>query len=283
MFGEGRLRASMKRTIVRASLSVLFWGTGLASATLAASPSEAPPASGPRDLLALTPPMRAWVHRVAPAFDATERARQLAFDATERARQLARALLGPELGLVEVVGPTTSAAEVFASRRANCVGFALLAVALGRELGLPLSFALAGGVESYAVRGDLRIGTGHLAASWGRAGRLQILDFAGVGKPRAGALDLVADRTAAAVFHANRGAERLLAGGDRAAPEAVAALEIAVAFDPGLEQAWVNLGVARRRAGDAAGAEIAYRHALALAPRSPAALRNLASLYTAAQ
>lgn len=56
---------------------------------------------------------------------------------------------------------------------------------------------------------------------------------------------------------------------------ALADLQAALALDPSSAHAWYNLGVARRDAGDAAGAEEAYRRALAIDPGHAEAAGNL--------
>jgi len=56
-------------------------------------------------------------------------------------------------------------------------------------------------------------------------------------------------------------------------------LDLAVALDPRLAPAWVNLGVARFRTGDAAGALEAYERALRVKPGHSSALTNMAFVY----
>ncbi len=195
----------------------------------------------------------------------------------QRLAKLAGALLDSRAGLREVPfpQPTPTAIEAFRSRSTNCVGFALLFVALAREMGVPALFAVVPQPPGRLQRGDLQVIEDHLAAGAFVDGRLVLYDLGGrIARPTRAARP-VSDLTALAVFQSNRGTELLAAGRLR---EAVARLELAIELDPELAAAWVNLGVAKRRSGDFAGAEEAYRQALELDPRHPGARDNLVSL-----
>lgn len=170
---------------------------------------------------------------------------------------------------------TLTAAEAWTRREGDCVSFALLVVALTRSAGLETSFWIAEPQES-APEGGLEVARGHLAVHLaGRTGEPgRLFDAAGVHTDLTG-FHPITDRHAVAVFHSNRGAQRLLAGDWRGAERA---LEAATAIAADLAEAWSNLGVARTRLGDQAGAEAAYRRAIRLAPESAAGWRNLAIL-----
>jgi Tfp pilus assembly protein PilF len=60
-------------------------------------------------------------------------------------------------------------------------------------------------------------------------------------------------------------------------------LEQAVQLDPGSARIWNNLGLTLRKAGDAAGAERAFRKAIEIAPTEVQFANNLALLFVAAQ
>lgn len=213
--------------------------------------------------LATTEPMRRWAAAHAPDDDAPP-ARIAALRETLIAR-----------GWRQRDDLTLSAAEAWTRREGDCVSFALLLVALSRSVGLEISFWLAEPLVS-AREGDLDVARGHLVAHFagapGAAPRL--FDAAGVHADLT-AFRPITDRHAIAVFHSNRGAQRLLAGDWRGAERA---LEAATAIAADLAEAWSNLGVARSRLGDQAGAEAAYRRAIRLAPESAAGWRNLAIL-----
>jgi Flp pilus assembly protein TadD len=196
------------------------------------------------------------------------------------ARERLNALLGrltaqDGLGITYERGQTGTASEVFALRRANCLGFMSLFVALARELGYPATFLAVDAQPLFDRAGDLVLISEHVVAGFGARDDLLVLDFY-EGPPRTyAALRELSDLAALARFHSNRGVEVLQAGQARAA---LPWLEKAIRLDPALGSAWVNLGVARRRTGDLEGAEAAYRQALVVAPGTASAYENLAAL-----
>ena len=82
----------------------------------------------------------------------------------------------------------------------------------------------------------------------------------------------ISDMNALARHYANRTSELLIAADVEAA---IRAGELAVRIDPDLDDAWINLGVARRRSGDWDGAAAAYNEATQIDPDNLAAYRNL--------
>lgn len=187
-----------------------------------------------------------------------------------RLRRLADLLTRePSLAIHEVSEPTPTAGEAFLSRRADCVGFALLLASLARSAGVPVEFALIAGVRSLDERRTLRIRREHLAVTY--AGR--VFDLGGETAFDPEHDRAVGERTATALFLSNRGAQRLTAGH---LDDAVETLWRALRFDTSLPSIWTNLGVALRRAGDATGAVLAHEMALRIDPADEAALRNLA-------
>ncbi len=213
--------------------------------------------------LALTPEMRVWVDRRVPRSGSPE----------VRWQRLGN-ILTHSMTFFETPLVTVTAAEAFARRRVNCVAFAHLAVGLAREADLDAFFVLVDNDARSRRRGDLRVVEKHLAAAFGSGGRVSVLDLGGW-RRASGRARPVSDRTARAIFYSNQGAERLLAG---APEEAGAWLRAAVHLDPGLAQAWVNLGVAERRAGRRHLAALAYNQALTLEPELVPARDNLAVL-----
>ncbi len=88
-------------------------------------------------------------------------------------------------------------------------------------------------------------------------------------------LALAADRPDDALVHNELG---VALAQERAFRAAVAALERSVALDPGRANAWANLGEARARLGDTAGAADAFCRVLALAPEDAPARAGVARL-----
>ncbi len=218
----------------------------------------------------LTAEMRQWVHQQVPDN----------LDVEARLQRLLSALLGSDgLGLEYQAGTTGTAQEVFASRRANCLGFTSIFVGMARELGVDVFYLDVGDVEKFEREGNLVVESGHITAGYGAGSMLRILEFTPVATPSYRQLRRVSDRTAVSLYYSNRGAELLRAGNEG---EALTWLRKAVLLDPELARARINYGVALRRTGDAAGAEAAYRKALEDDPGAVAAYQNLASLLYAA-
>lgn len=214
----------------------------------------------------LSDELRGWVRAQVPRGTPREK----------RLDVLLRAMTDPRrLGLQYEAGQTATAPEAFASRRANCMGFSSLFVGLAREVGMPVFFLLVEDVERFERDGDLLVVSGHITAGFEDEGGLRILDFTPGIQPSYRNVDRLPDLRALALFHSNRGAELLRAGQRE---EALEWLGKATSIDPGLADGWINLGVVRRRSGDAAGAEAAYRRALEADPQAAAAYQNLASL-----
>lgn len=209
----------------------------------------------------------------------SDRARRLAPEghtSLRRLRWIARALLDPQqIGVREDLTRTPTAVEAFATRRANCVGFACLFVGLAREAGIPAFFVMVEDLGRSRQQNGLQVAEGHLAAAYGPPNKLRIFDFAGETDGSLYRVSPVTDLTAMALFYSNRGVESMLDNRDR---EAVRWLRRAVALDPSLASTRINLGVALRRAGDFAGAERAYQGALKIDPGAAAAYRSLAAL-----
>lgn len=215
----------------------------------------------------LSDAMRLWAHEVAPS----------RLNRQQRLDRLIAGLFDPQhLELEYVWGYTGTAVEVFERRQANCLAFTYLFVGMAREVGVPVHFLAVEDVETYRKTGDLVVVSDHVAVGHGHHLDLTVYDFSAQPRDRTPVgLRRISDLTAIAMFHSNRGAETLQAGETEAS---LAWLETAVELDPDLANAWVNLGVARRRLGDSAGAENAYKNALAVEPRTYPAYQNLASL-----
>jgi Flp pilus assembly protein TadD len=214
----------------------------------------------------LTPEMKQWAHAMvsegAPAED--------------RLQILLKALLDPHrLGLTYEAHSTGTAAEAFASRRANCLAFTNLFVGLSRELGVPVFYIDVDDIQKFEKEGDLVVVSGHVSAGFGNGRDLRILDFSAAPTVTYRAIRQISDQTAIALYYSNRGGELLRAGQQTAA---LGWLRTAVALDPDLARAWINYGVALRRTGDGNAAEAAYRKALEIDPEAVSAYQNLASL-----
>ena len=219
------------------------------------------------DPLAATTRMRAWARSTVAGLG----------DELDRLRALHRELLGPgPHAIAETTGPTPSASEAFTGRRADCVGFALLLVSVARGVGVEARFALSPVVEEVVERGSLRERRLHLAATFAD----RVFDLGGEAPLRPGPVQPIADRTAIALYHSNRGVQALTSGD---AAGAVEPLWTAVRLDPSLQSTWTNLGVALRRSGDPTGAILAHEMALRIDAADEVACRNLEAAANAPQ
>lgn len=214
----------------------------------------------------LTPEMRAWAH----AHD------NPGLPDEERLEALLAALLADEdLDLRYRREITGTAREVFASGEANCLSFTNLFVGMAREIGLPVYFLAIRRPPSFDLEGDLAVVWEHVTAGWGEGPDRMVLEFERGPIDRRAPGERLSDLTALAMFYTNRGAEQLLADDPE---EALVWLETAVRLDPTWSDAWVNLGVVRRRLGDPAGAEAAYRAGIEADPDELQLYSNLATL-----
>ncbi len=215
----------------------------------------------------LTEEMRLWAHEIAPP----------RLSHPQKLERLVKALLDSDkLDLEYTWGHTGTAIEVFERQQANCLAFTNLFLGMAREVGVPVQFLAVKNVASYRKLDDLVVVSDHVAVGYGRRRVLTVYDFSEEPSDKlVEGLRRVSDLTAVAMFHSNRGAEALQLG---QVDDAVRWLETAVALDPRLANAWVNLGVGRRRAGDVTGAEEAYKRALEIDARISSAYQNLASL-----
>ncbi|MEM8931980.1 MAG: transglutaminase domain-containing protein [Acidobacteriota bacterium] len=212
--------------------------------------------------LATTKEMQRWAEHAAVGTSPTLRWQRLGVALTH------------DLRLAETPLRTPTAHEAFTSRQVNCVGFAHLAVALARSVGIDAYFVLVEIDPRTIEAGDLRVVEQHLAAGFGRGAAASTLDLDGWRLAERGDRP-ISDRTARAIFLSNRGAELLLAD---APDEARTWLRAAIDVDPSLVQTWVNLGVAERRSGRPRLAALAYYLALLREPQTASARGNLAVL-----
>lgn len=214
----------------------------------------------------LTPDMQAWVGKRVPRIGS----------AHTRLTLLLHYLLAPDqLGIQYEKGYTGTAAEVFESRKANCLSFSHLFVGMARQLGVPVYYLGVREIEGYEQEGDLLILSGHVTVGHGPRQERLILEFALGPEVDYHDVEPLSDLTALALHHSNRGAELMRAG---RLEEAVASLSLATRLDPQLPAGWANLGVGLRRLDRWQEAETAYRRAIDADPRFTTAYQNLAAL-----
>lgn len=210
--------------------------------------------------------MVAWAEERVPA--SAPKATQL--------EALAQALLDPaQMDVRYSWGSTGTATEVFQDRVANCLAFTNLFLGLARRLDIPVYFLAVENVQGYRREGDLVVVSDHVAVGYGDPADRKVFDFSDQPAETIRAVERLPDLRAIALFHSNRGAEALQRN---EIDDAIDWLQVAITIDSNLAPAWVNYGVALRRAGQTGAAEEAYHEALRHDPRQASAYQNLASL-----
>jgi Tfp pilus assembly protein PilF len=171
---------------------------------------------------------------------------------------------------------TSTAADALAARRGNCVAFTNLFIAMARARGIHVRAGYMTPHVPGERRGDLVYVNTHVVAVYQLHDRFLVFDFYGARQDDVPRIRLLDDLELAALYVNNRAVDAL-SHGDLATAET--GLEAVVRLAPEFAGAYANLGVLRRRRGNTAGAFDAYRAALAIEPRNPAVLSNLAALY----
>ena len=210
-----------------------------------------------------------------------EAAQELASAGSDEARceRLRAALLDGRAFTFEYERTSTfSAAEAFENRRGNCVSFTNLLIALARSLGIRLQAALVSTRGISEREGDVIVTYNHMVAVHTVVGSpdVKVYDFYRIAEEKAPLLTLLDDFAVAAIRASNDGVAHL---GRGEYAEAEHDLEIAVKLAPRLGSLYANLGLAKWRNGDPAGAFAVFRRGLEVEPRCPPLLQNLAALY----
>ncbi|WP_454831271.1 tetratricopeptide repeat protein [Pseudoxanthomonas wuyuanensis] len=180
------------------------------------------------------------------------------------------------LGMQYQHDATYTVEQAYLTRRANCLTFTLLAVALARDAGLE---AYAQEIEetlSWRHEQNTIFRTNHVNAGI-RVGRQRFtIDVAWDTLIARKPPERIPDQRLLGLYYGNRAVE-LMSDNQRAAagPYMAMALEL----DPTYPANWSNAGVLYLRNGDAQAAEQAYAKALALDRLHAAALFNIVALY----
>jgi tetratricopeptide (TPR) repeat protein len=182
-------------------------------------------------------------------------------------------------------GETRSAEETLARGGGNCLSLAAVLVGTARKYSGAARYIEIQDRPERRHEGDLKIWSSHIAVLLPSVDGTLIVDFRG-SQPDNGSIrfERLSDRTLVAHYYNDRGYDliRVARSENRRPPwkDAARLFEFASQIDPHLSRAWNNLGVARARLGDLAGADSAYRRALKTRSRylEKAASANLASL-----
>jgi Tfp pilus assembly protein PilF len=231
-----------------------------------------------RDLFALSPAMRAYLH--SPAFAAHLRAK------------------GPERGLIDALysqsdlkldydaSETRTAAATYAARAGNCLSLVIMTAAFARELGLTVRFQSVMAEETWHRDGGLVLVASHVNIALGHhksngmlyddgANHELVIDF--LPPPEASRFHTrqLEEDDIVTLFLNNRAAEALVRG---QVDDAYWWARAAVATNPSNAIAYNTLGVVYQRHGDLVPAERALRAALAREPESVVVMQNLGPL-----
>jgi Flp pilus assembly protein TadD len=224
------------------------------------------------DLLALTPEMQSYLAQHIPA----------GLGALDKLSIL-RSLLFEEQHLNIQYDDTANltAAGVFAERRANCLSFVHLYIAMARHVGLEARFHTVRIRPRWDMRGELMVLSEHINAT-GRvgAGSRYIVDFTPELSFQQLTSSIVSDARARALYFNNLGVEQLIAQDSAAA---LAYFRNALWLDPTLAIAWNNIGAAFNREGQHELAEYSFKRAFDEDRSSTAPINNLARFYYAQQ
>lgn len=174
---------------------------------------------------------------------------------------------------------TKTAQSVVQTRSGNCVSLAALYVGAARHLGLKAKFQLVKTPDQWDQREQFNVVLGHvnvLVEMRGQDATVEVIDTFTAAQTSKFRSRVITDEELLARYFNNRGAEILATGQLR---EASQLFEKATATFPTFADAWVNLGVARKLAGDYTEAEAAYLRAYKYDRRNFSALSNLHTLY----
>ncbi len=170
-----------------------------------------------------------------------------------------------------------TAREAFHERRANCLSYANLFVALARAVGLRAGYQVVETKPEWDKRGTRLAVAIHVNAVVDLKNQERFeVDIDPLSRARIMGTRRISDREAEALHYNNIGMELFLEGDT---PDAYRHLARALQIEPRLHMLWANIGAIYRSAGQHVAAEHSYQTALAYDSRSRTAMNNLAVLY----
>lgn len=248
---------------------MLGWLLASALAFFAQGPPapQPPPATPSTQLLAMPPELKARLHAEALTGQPTQ---------YERLQRIAHFATSPDgLALVYEGNATTTVAETYASRRANCLGFTLLFLALAREAGLRAYAQDAGETLGWQEVDGTVIRSDHVNVGVLIAGERYTLDVGGGIVFDTHPPIPMSDEALFARYYNNIAVDHLLRDEHAQARRDMA---VALALDPRSGQQWNNRGVLALHEGDFHAARRDYATALSLDPANANALLNMVTL-----
>jgi Flp pilus assembly protein TadD len=251
---------------------MVFWAHAAILAWSVAVPAPVmptvPPMPRPEQVMAVPPELRTQLQQQVIDAGGSDRS---------RLERLANFLFKKSgLGMEYSVDPTLTVEQAYRTRKANCLTFTLLTVALARASGLQAYGQELDDIVAWRVDDNIVFGFNHVNAGISIGGSRFTVDVARDLVMARNPPEPVSDQRLLALYYTNRAAE-LVAGASPAAAEPYMAMALQLA--PRYAGAWANAGVLRLRQGDPLAAERDYLKALALDPKNASALVNLVTLY----
>lgn len=178
---------------------------------------------------------------------------------------------------------TRNAGQAFDAGAGNCLSLVIMTAAFAKALGIDVEYHSVIAAETWARKGDLYLGSGHVNLVLGRPwvdprtreARSWRIDFRPPEEIRGYRTRVIPEPTVVAMYLNNRAAESLVQG---ALDEAYWWAREAVVRNPFFLAAYNTLGVIYVRRGHLSHAERAFRHVLEREPANLAALSNLTHL-----
>ncbi len=195
---------------------------------------------------------------------------------TSRLQRLLEFMFQPDgLGMEFQYDATSTVEHAYLTRKANCLTFTLMFIALAREAGLDAYTQEIDRTITWHQQDSTIYHTSHVNAGVKANGRRYTVD---VGSDSLIARDppqRVSDERLLAHFYNNRAADLMA---EHSLTSAAEHMRIALELDPSYANSWSNYGVLHLRLEDLAGARRAYDRALQLNPTHAAALFNMLTL-----
>ncbi|MEP7185711.1 MAG: tetratricopeptide repeat protein [Rhodanobacter sp.] len=183
---------------------------------------------------------------------------------------------GAGLGMQYAADATLTVEQAYLTRKANCLTFTLMTLALAREAGLSAYGQEVDEIPTWRAQDSTVYRTNHVNAGIAIDQVRFTVDVAWDSVIARHPPRSIADQRLLALYYNNRAAELMTSASPAdAAPYMAMSLQL----DPGYANSWSNAGVLQLHQGDPRGAERDYLKALVLDPVNADALFNLVTLY----
>ncbi|MGY1409775.1 tetratricopeptide repeat protein [Luteimonas sp. A482] len=248
-------------------------GIALAIAPIVATPPPPAPAPAPppqaEEVFAIPPALREALHAqvIVPGGNSDQ----------QRLNRLVRFLFDPAgLGMSYQHDADHTVTEAWQTRKANCLSFTLLTIALAREAGIDAYGQEINRILSWYREGDTLYFSNHVNAGMRAGGHRYTVDVASDSILSGEPPRQIDDTRLLAILYTNRAAGLLARGQYVQAGDYMAA---AFRADDSYPAAWNNAGVMALRTGRKDDAERDFRRTLDLDSTHEGALMNLAALH----